>query len=439
MAPRSEQQTIAALATGAAPAGVAVVRISGPAALACARRLCRLPEPLPSRQAVLAAVQHPTTGLKLDTAIVLYFAAPASFTGEDVVELQAHGGLLQVEALLEAVHAAGARAAEPGEFSRRAVLNGRMTLERAEALADLVVAETEAGLAAARSQLFGAVGRAVDGIASEVLSLRAEVEASLDFPDDVGDGPPELAQRAAALAEACQRLRATHRYGRALREGVRIVLAGAPNAGKSSLFNALLGEERAIVDEQPGTTRDAIEARVELEGIPCTLVDTAGLREGAERVERIGIERARAEIERGALCLWIVDALSPIEAPELPGSVLQVVNKCDLGSGGALIGPRVSARSGEGLAALRSEIAKRIRGDSGGASAEVVITNRRHAELLEEAERRLRDAARNAVEAPLELCAYDLRDAQSALDRIVGKGVDDALLEEIFSRFCIGK
>jgi tRNA modification GTPase len=439
VAPRSEQQTIAALATGAAPAGVAVVRISGPAALACARRLCRLPEPLPSRQAVLAAVQHPTTGLKLDTAIVLYFAAPASFTGEDVVELQAHGGLLQVEALLEAVHAAGARAAEPGEFSRRAVLNGRMTLERAEALADLVVAETEAGLAAARSQLFGAVGRAVDGIASEVLSLRAEVEASLDFPDDVGDGPPELAQRAAALAEACQRLRATHRYGRALREGVRIVLAGAPNAGKSSLFNALLGEERAIVDEQPGTTRDAIEARVELEGIPCTLVDTAGLREGAERVERIGIERARAEIERGALCLWIVDALSPIEAPELPGSVLQVVNKCDLGSGGALIGPRVSARSGEGLAALRSEIAKRIRGDSGGASAEVVITNRRHAELLEEAERRLRDAARNAVEAPLELCAYDLRDAQSALDRIVGKGVDDALLEEIFSRFCIGK
>lgn len=416
-----------------------MVRISGPAALACARRLCRLPEPLPSRQAVLAAVQHPTTGLKLDTAIVLYFAAPASFTGEDVVELQAHGGLLQVEALLEAVHAAGARAAEPGEFSRRAVLNGRMTLERAEALADLVVAETEAGLAAARSQLFGAVGRAVDGIASEVLSLRAEVEASLDFPDDVGDGPPELAQRAAALAEACQRLRATHRYGRALREGVRIVLAGAPNAGKSSLFNALLGEERAIVDEQPGTTRDAIEARVELEGIPCTLVDTAGLREGAERVERIGIERARAEIERGALCLWIVDALSPIEAPELPGSVLQVVNKCDLGSGGALIGPRVSARSGEGLAALRSEIAKRIRGDSGGASAEVVITNRRHAELLEEAERRLRDAARNAVEAPLELCAYDLRDAQSALDRIVGKGVDDALLEEIFSRFCIGK
>ena len=218
-----------------------------------------------------------------------------------------------------------------------------------------------------------------------------------------------------------------------------MVLAGAPNAGKSSLFNALLGEARAIVDEEPGTTRDVIEARLEIAGIPCTLVDTAGLRAGAGRIEQLGIERAREEISRGAICLWVIDATRPVEPDsQLPGRVLVVRNKSDLqGAGGAALA--VSARTGEGMAELKAAIERELKGEEGGAAGEVVVTNRRHAELLEQAEQFFRQAARSAVEAPLELCAYDLRDGLAALDRIVGKGVDDALLNEVFSRFCIGK
>jgi tRNA modification GTPase len=435
----NQVETIAALATGAAPAGVAIIRISGPAALSCLRALARMPEPMPARQALLATLRDPRSGARLDQALVLYFPAPHSFTGEDVVEIQGHGGLRQVESVLAAVHAAGARAAEPGEFSRRAVLNGRMSLEQAEAMLDLVTAETEAGLAAARAQLFGALGEAIDAMASEALGLQAEVEASLDFPDDTGSGPERLPERCAELAATCEALLATHRVGRALREGVRIVLAGAPNAGKSSLFNALLGEERAIVDEEPGTTRDALEARLDLGGLPCTLVDTAGLREGAGRVEQRGIDRARAEIERGGICLWVLDATRLEFPPESLESPVLVVNKCDLAPGGTDGLIAVSARTGEGLEALRARIVERLRGDSSAAHGEVVVTSRRHAELLAQAAAALRRAGEIARDQPLEIVAYELRDAVVAFDRILGRGVDDALLDQIFARFCIGK
>jgi tRNA modification GTPase len=426
--------TIAALATGAAPAGVAVIRVSGPRALACARRLAALPDPMPPRTVRLAHLYDPDSRDPLDDALAIYFAAPASFTGEDVVELHCHGGLKQVESVLEAVRRAGARAAEPGEFSRRAVLHGRMSLERAEALADLVEVETEAGLAAARAQLFGALGQAVDAVAAEALDLQAEVEAALDVPDEVGCGPLDLGARAAALAGRCAALRATHRYGRSLREGVRVVFAGAPNAGKSSLFNALLGEDRAIVDGDPGTTRDVLEARLELAGVPCTLVDTAGIRQSATRVEQRGIDRARAEMSRGALCLWVVDATAPEPSPD--PRAIPVINKADLVPG--TDGLRVSALTGQGLDALRDELGRRLRADAP-ASGEVVVTRSRHAEQLELAERAFLLAAENAVRAPLEIVAYDLRDAMRALDQIVGRGVDDALLDAIFSKFCIGK
>ncbi|MBR2978702.1 MAG: tRNA uridine-5-carboxymethylaminomethyl(34) synthesis GTPase MnmE [Myxococcaceae bacterium] len=439
----STTDTLAALATGASPAGVAIIRIAGPHALDVARRLTLLPAAVPARRALLREIRHPRSGEVLDEAIVLYFQGPASFTGEDIVELQCHGGTLQVAAILDAAHAAGARAAAPGELSRRAFLNGRISLERAEAIADLVGAETKAALCAARGQLFGALGQAIDGIDRDLLRLRAEIEALLDFPEDLEllDAPiADYAERATSLAERCAALRSTHRLGRALREGVRVAIAGAPNAGKSSLFNALIGESRALTDDAPGTTRDAIEARVDLDGIPCTLVDTAGLRdEGAGRVERQGIERARAEMERAGLCLWVLDPVSPVPPPEcLPVELLVVENKLDLGLD-AHAAIRVSARTGQGLSALKSAIVRALRGEGQGLSGELIVTNRRHAELLEQAETALRQAAVNARESPLEICAYDLGEAARCLDRIVGKQVDDALLDEIFSRFCIGK
>ncbi len=439
----STTDTIAALATGASPAGVAIVRIAGPQALAVARQLATLPARVPPRRALLREIRDPRSGERLDEALVIYFQAPASFTGEDIVEIQCHGGTLQVASILDAAHAAGARAAGPGELSRRAFLNGRISLERAEAIADLVGAETAAALQAARAQLFGALGEAIGAIGADLLALRAEIEALLDFPEDLDmlDVPlGDFAPRASALAARCAELRATHRVGRALREGVRVAIAGAPNAGKSSLFNALIGEARALTDEVPGTTRDAIEARLDLEGIPCTLVDTAGLREdGACRVERQGIERARAEMARAGLCLWVVDPAAPVLPPgDLPGDVLIAENKSDLGLP-AQVALRVSARTGQGLEALKAALARALRSEAQGTTGELIVTNRRHAELLERAEAALRQAAISAREAPLEICAYDLRDAASSLDQILGKQVDDALIDEIFSRFCIGK
>lgn len=434
--------TIAAIATPPGPGAIGIVRLSGPASRTIGESLFHSSRPQfsglkPYR--LHHGQLRSQRGVFLDDALLAFMPGPASFTGEDVVELQCHGGLRHVEQVLAAARAAGARSAEPGEFSRRAVVNGRLSLERAEALLDLVTAETAEALGAARAQLLGRVGEVVHQLSRDALDLRAEVEASLDFPEDVGDVPEGVRARAELLAQRCEALLATHRFGRALREGARIVLAGAPNAGKSSLFNALLDDERALVDEEAGTTRDSLEARIDLGGIPCTLVDTAGLRDdGAGRVEQRGMARTRVEVERAVVAVWVLDLGAPVPPPEPApeGGWLVVQNKADLFPTGT--GLAVSATTGQGMANLRDALSQRLCGGFR-ASGELVITHRRHAELLEQAAAAFHQATESAQSRPLELVAYDLAAGARALEQICGRGVDDSLLDTVFAKFCIGK
>lgn len=432
--------TIVAVATGTVSAGLAVLRISGSAALDCLGKLVARPQgSLAPRRATLAPLVHPVSGARLDEAIILYFQAPASLTGEDVVELQCHGGALHVASLLEAAVAAGARVAEPGEFSRRAFFNERVTLERAEAIADLVGAETEAALGAARAQMFGALGVRVEALVDSARGLQAEVEGTLDFPDEAEEGQVRLLERSMGLAESCEELLASFRLGAAVRNGIRVVLAGPPNVGKSSLFNALLGEDRAIVDEVPGTTRDFLEGKTEIDGIACVLVDTAGIRDAPDRVELQGIARARAELARSDVAVWVQEATGIQDGlTECLSNPLLVVSKCDQARGGGPgIGIRTSARTGEGLEDLRKCIAARFQGNLAGRPKEALVTNQRHAALLATASSAFRRAASGPV---LEMVAYDLREGVLAMDQILGRGVlDEALLDAVFSRFCIGK
>ncbi len=428
---RSEQ-TIFALASGAGRAALAVMRLSGPGTAALLARLAgRLPPP---RRASLRRLLAPDTGEELDRALVLWFPAPASYTGEDCAELHLHGGHAVVEALAEALAALGARPAEPGEFTRRAFLNGRMDLLEAEAVADLIEAETSAQRRQALAQLEGRLGDLYRGWAEQLRTLLAHAEAAIDFPD-VGVPEPDDTPAIAALRRALAAHLADARRGERLREGLTIVVAGPPNVGKSSLINALAGREIAIVSPIPGTTRDALEARIVLGGVPITLVDTAGLRDSADPIEAEGVRRARARLAAADLVLSVTDASFPAPfAVRSPAPVLALANKTDLAPPP---GPElaVSVLTGAGLSELRARLAALARDLTGGAGPPP-LTRARHRAALIEAEAAL--AAALAAPAP-ELRAEDLRVALCALGRITGTvGVED-ILDTIFSSFCIGK
>ena len=318
--PGEGRRPVAAIATAPGTAGIAVVRISGEGALAIADKLCPgakvPPSALPAGSFRLVRLRDPRDGSAIDEALVLVFRAPHSYTGEDVVEFQTHGGRAAPSRVLDALLALGAAPAGPGEFTRRAFLNGRVALDRAEAVMDLVSAQGDRAARAAAEQLSGALGRRVDSIWEDLLALCADLEATLDFTDEEAEGlaaPIRFDERAAAIAGSLRDLAATARTGRLLREGALVVLSGPPNAGKSTLFNRLLGERRAIVAPEAGTTRDSLEETLLLGGIPVRLVDTAGLREAGSAVEREGVERARDLAARADLVL----ALRPAdEAPD---------------------------------------------------------------------------------------------------------------------------
>jgi len=427
----STRSTIFALSSGRPPAAVAIVRTSGPRAHDAARLLTRLP---PSRHAALRTLRNPDDGRVIDEALVLRFNGPASSTGENVVEYQCHGGRAVVDALLAALGAIdGLREAEPGEFTRRAFTNGRIDLTEAEGLADLLEAETEAQRRAALALASGGLKRQIEQWQSRLVELSARAEAAIDYvdEDEVAGGDERLWDDARELADELAEWLARPRI-EPLRDGIRVVVAGSTNAGKSSLVNAIAESERAIVTEIPGTTRDTIEVPLAIDGVPFVLVDTAGLRDTDDRVERIGIDRARGEFANADILLWLGEA----DAAPDHRCIIAVHSKADQAdrANAPEQSLAVSAVTRVGINALIARIGELSKTFIPGEDA--LALNRRQAAALAEVERDLRAAS----ETPdVVLAADHFRSARNALDRLTGRaGVED-MLDALFGRFCLGK
>jgi tRNA modification GTPase len=433
-------ETIAGIATAAGAAGVGIVRLSGPSALAIATAVTgRGASSLPDRRLVRAVVRS-ADGARLDDGLVVAMRGPHTFTGEDVVELQVHGGAVNLGRVLSAVVAAGARIAEPGELTRRAVAAGKVSVLEAEAMLAVVTAQTERGWAMAQAQLGGAVAAAVAAARDQAADALAVLEAHIDFPDE--DLPAlvrdELLAELGAAEAAAGRLAASFGPGRVALEGLRVAFVGAVNVGKSALFNALLGRERALVSPEAGTTRDYVEATVVWDGVAVTLIDTAGRRDQAIGLEARGIELGAA---RALDCEVVVEVIGPGEAaPVLAPRSLGVASKADLGGPAPPGWLATSAVTGAGLAELRAAIVARAGlADDPEAGSAVLLTARQHAAAAAAA--RGLAAAREllASPAPLELVAVEARGALEALGQLTGERVAEDVLDRLFARFCIGK
>jgi tRNA modification GTPase len=441
--------TIYAFATAPGRASVALLRLSGPQAAETLHRLAgRLPTP---RRARVTTFTDPRTGEIIDRGLALYFPAPHSLTGEDVAELHVHGGRAVAAALIEALAARpGLRPAEPGEFSRRAFLNGKLDLTEAEGIADLVAAETAAQRRQALRQMTGEAGRVYEGWRARLLKAQARVEAEIDFPDEglPADLAAATARELAAIHSEIAAFLADNRRGERLRAGLAVAILGPPNAGKSSLMNALARRDVAITAATAGTTRDVIEVALDLAGFPVTLADTAGLRQSRDAIEEEGVRRARAYAAAADLKLVVVDAARPDEAAAVAAVIdrdaVVVANKMDLvprddgrwadalGAGAAV---KISVATGAGLAALEARLAAEI-AQRFGAEAAPLITRARHRRALEAAHAAL---GRYLQASAPELAAEELRQAVNEVGRITGRvGVED-LLDVVFREFCIGK
>ena len=440
--------TIAAISTPIGEGAIAVVRLSGSGALMLLGRIFVgnvAPEAFVPRRVLLGSL-HDASG-KVDDVLVTWFRAPNSYTGEDLVEISCHGGILVTRRVLDLVLAAGSRMANPGEFTQRAFLNGKMDLTQAEAVMDLIRAQTELALRAANEQLAGSLGSEVTEIRELLLTTLAHVEAYIDFPDEEidPDTGKSLRGRMAALENRLERLLATADHGRVLRHGLRTVIYGAPNVGKSSLLNLLLGYERAIVSDLPGTTRDTIEEVINIRGIPVRLIDTAGARESGDLLESEGIRRTREQVSQADLVIQVVDGSKPpaeLESFEVGKSVL-LLNKSDLGihpQWHEFDGVPFSCKEKRGLDALNQAIWERVMGEKVQLADVRVAINARHQSCLQTA-RKFLTAGRTSLEegkSP-EFISIELRGALDAVGEVVGKLDTEDLLGKIFSEFCIGK
>lgn len=445
----ADTDTIAALATAFGAAGIGIVRVSGPMAKGIGEALAG--QALTPRYAIHAHLRD-ADGDVLDDAVVLYFRAPHSYTGEDVLELQAHGNPALLNAVLRECKRLGARDARPGEFTERAFLNDKLDLAQAEAVADLISAQSESAARAARRSLDGVFSQRCNAVSGQLVHARVYVEAALDFPDEEIDflAAPEIRELLMRCQTDLAQLRREAEQGKRLMDGLHVVIAGAPNAGKSSLLNALAGSDRAIVTDIAGTTRDLLRETIQLDGLWLTLVDTAGLRETAETVEAEGIRRARGELDKADLVLAVLDDSQsgaqtlPAELAGLAGTVLWLHNKSDL-SGHAIerrelpdgVHLWLSAKSGHGLAALKTEL--RAAAGLGEAGSGSFSARARHLDALDLSTQHLDRAVLLCNQAQAELAAEELRLAHNAIGSITGHMDADALLGKIFSSFCIGK
>ncbi|TAM46185.1 MAG: tRNA uridine-5-carboxymethylaminomethyl(34) synthesis GTPase MnmE [Gammaproteobacteria bacterium] len=441
--------TIAAAATPPGRGGIGVVRISGPATRTIAEKLLgKLPAP---RHATVARFRD-ADGQPIDEGLALFFPAPHSYTGEDVLELHGHGGPVVLDMLLQRALALGARSARAGEFTERAFLNDKLDLAQAEAVADLIDAGSQAAARAALRSLEGEFSKQVQALTERLIQLRMHVEAAIDFPEEEIDflADEKIGNGVAALDADLRQLLTAAQQGQLLHDGMVLVLAGRPNAGKSSLMNALAQRDAAIVSDIPGTTRDVLREYIQLDGLPLHIVDTAGLRMARDAIEAEGVRRARAELERADRALLIVDDTQPGDSAalfeELPPGLAHIVvrNKIDLTGRASGITQRdgitevaLSAKTGDGLELLRRHLKECIGyhpAAEGGFSA-----RRRHLDAIQRAQAHLVTARRHAQARAGELLAEELRQAQQALSEITGEFTADDLLGRIFASFCIGK
>ena len=425
---------------------VTVIRISGPDALAIGNKVWQGKVPLSSanrRKMLLGTAGN-------DQTLAVYMQGPNSYTGDDVVELQCHGGTAAANTILGLLLEAGCRMAEPGEFTFRAFANGKLDLVQAEAVADIISAGSELAYRTAEKQLAGSLSGKLQAIRKELVDLRAESESHLDFPDEELAWDEHVSDRIRAVMEQIERLLRTASFGQSLREGVRLALAGRPNAGKSSLLNTLLGYDRAIVTDIAGTTRDTLEEQTSLRNIPVRITDTAGLRESDDVVEQLGVERSRQSIAASEITFYLLDASAEDLAAEMEQMLqtpapnrIAVWNKCDLAAERKLpevdgVCVCISAKTGEGIEALLDAFVKVLTGNDRVAEPEVAV-NARHRKELETALAELPTAIERFEDGEYELASPHLRAAADAIGNITGETVSPDILDNIFSRFCIGK
>ncbi|MBM7624306.1 tRNA uridine-5-carboxymethylaminomethyl(34) synthesis GTPase MnmE [Sporohalobacter salinus] len=461
-----KKDTIAAISTAVGEGGIGIVRVSGSKAIATVDKIFKsyqqenkkLSE-VNTYTAHYGHIVDPETEQVVDEVISLVMKAPKTYTKEDVVEINCHGGVVPLQKILDLVLDVGARLAEPGEFTKRAFLNGRIDLSQAEAIMDVITSKTEAGLEVAMDQLEGGLSNQIDSISQKILELLAHLEASIDFPEDEIEDfdPEELEKRVVEILEEIEDLIATSKKGRIVREGIQTAIIGKPNVGKSSLLNALLRENRAIVTEVPGTTRDVIEEVININGIPLKIIDTAGIREAKNEVEKIGIKKSQKFLERADLVLLVLDAHCGLTAEDKKiidlakgKDTIIVVNKTDLE-------PKLdieelkeelnmksivetSATEGIGINELEEIISEMVFGGQIKSTDQTLITNLRHKEALENAYDNMKKVKETVErDLPADFVTIDLKAALEKLGKITGDTVDEDIIDRIFADFCLGK